>query len=272
MLLRRVVVTVVGGLLLSACQPAADDPTSSLPGVEQPDAAGVAFAGSGVASELAAAPDALPPLRALAPAGPGRLTARTDQPFLWTWSAPGRSTAPVTRLATTNPFGQTMTFLVEDIRSDADGTDWLRIRTGEFPNDDMTWIRASDVRLGSVSERIVVDLSERRLVRYVDGEVHTRLRIAIGDPDTPTVPGRYFVWARVRYTTPGGPYGTLALGLSGFSEVVRFGPNPGRLAIHGTADPTDRGRAVSLGCVRVHNDEIERLWSVPMGTPVLIRR
>ena len=165
-----------------------------------------------------------------------------------------------------------MSFLVQDVMRDPNGVDWVQIRTGEYPNGAKAWVRAADVRLATVNQRIVIDLSKRRLVRYIDGKVHTKLQVAIGDEDTPTVPGRYFVWARVRYSTTGGPYGKLALGLSGFSEVVRFGPSPGRLAIHGTSDPSDRGQAVSLGCVRVHNAEIDRLWSVPMGTPVLIRR
>jgi lipoprotein-anchoring transpeptidase ErfK/SrfK len=208
----------------------------------------------------------------IAPAGPGRLTALARQPFLRTWRDPGPAATTANRIATTNPFGQSMSFLVQDVMRDAAGTDWVQIRTGEYPNGAKAWIRAADVLLATVHQRIVIDLSERRLVRYVDGEVRTKLEVAIGDEDTPTVPGRYFVWARVRYSTPSGPYGKLALGLSGFSEVVRFGSSPGRLAIHGTDDPSDRGQAVSLGCVRVSNAEIDRLWDVPMGTPVLIRR
>jgi hypothetical protein len=242
----------------------------------EPGAPSVEFAGSGFEpTGSPIAPDELQPDpfdRALGPAGPGRLTARADQPFLWTWRDPGPAASTGNRIATSNAFGQSMSFLVQDVMRDPNGTDWVRIRTGEFPNGAKAWVRAADVRLATVDQRIVIDLSKRRLVRYIDGKVHTKLKVAIGDEDTPTVPGRYFVWARVRYATTGGPYGKLALGLSGFSEVVRFGPSPGRLAIHGTSDPSDRRQAVSLGCVRVYNAEIERLWSVPMGTPVLIQR
>lgn len=242
----------------------------------EPRESSVGFADSGFApTGPPLAPDAPipdPADRPLVPAGPRRLTARAEQPFLWTWRDPGPAGSNAGRIATTNPFGQSMSFLVQDVMRDATGTDWVRILTGEYPNGAKAWVLATDVRLSTVTQRIVVDLSERRLVRYMDGKAHTKLEVAIGDEDTPTVPGRYFVWARVRYPTPGGPYGKLALGLSGFSEVVRFGPSPGRLAIHGTNDPSDRGQAVSLGCVRVHNAEISRLWSVPMGTPVLIRR
>jgi lipoprotein-anchoring transpeptidase ErfK/SrfK len=43
------------------------------------------------------------------------------------------------------------------------------------------------------------------------------------------------------------------------------------MAIHGTADPGDRGAAVSHGCVRVSNADLEALREIPLGTPVVIR-
>jgi L,D-transpeptidase catalytic domain len=207
-----------------------------------------------------------------APEGPARLVARPFEPFLWTWRDPGPGANEAFRLAADNPFGQRVSFLVEDLFRDRDGTDWARILTGEHPNGAQAWIRARDARITPVDQRIVVDLSSRMLIKYVRGDVRARISVAIGDEDTPTVPGRYFVWARVRYFNPAGPYGKLALGLSGFSRVVQFGPAPGRLAIHGTADPSDRGQSISLGCVRVFNSQIGQLSNVPMGTPVIIRR
>ena len=59
--------------------------------------------------------------------------------------------------------------------------------------------------------------------------------------------------------------------MSGFSEVLTSLPGGGRMAIHGTADPSDRGQAVSFGCVRVYNRDMDRLQDVPMGTVVVIR-
>jgi hypothetical protein len=42
-------------------------------------------------------------------------------------------------------------------------------------------------------------------------------------------------------------------------------------AIHGTNQPQSIGRAVSHGCVRVRNEDIEKLYEmVPLGTPVYI--
>lgn len=278
-MLRRVfVITAASVLLLVGCAPDTDPtqllaattpepaPARALPAIGFADQ-GPANIGPFLAPNAPAAPAPGVPARSRRQA----LIASTDQALLRTWRHPGPSASVDDRLATSNAFGQQMSFLVQERWRDRSGTGWLRIRTGEYPNGDEAWVLARDVRLASVTQRIVVDLSERRLLRTVNGRVRTKVMVAIGQPSTPTVPGRYFVWARVRYPLPRGPYGALALGLSGFSEVVRFGPAPGRLAIHGTDDPSDRGRAVSLGCVRVYNAQIERLWNVPMGTPVIIR-
>ncbi|HXF57614.1 MAG TPA: L,D-transpeptidase [Actinomycetota bacterium] len=51
---------------------------------------------------------------------------------------------------------------------------------------------------------------------------------------------------------------------------VRLVVVEGRVAIHGTADPSDRGRHVSHGRVRVYNPERLPLRDVPLGTPVVI--
>jgi lipoprotein-anchoring transpeptidase ErfK/SrfK len=69
-------------------------------------------------------------------------------------------------------------------------------------------------------------------------------------------------------------YGAWALGISGYSDVLeQFGTGDGQIALHGTDDPTDLGREVSNGCVRLDNQAITSLAkALPLGTPVTIRR
>jgi lipoprotein-anchoring transpeptidase ErfK/SrfK len=169
------------------------------------------------------------------------------------------------------PRGGIPPLLVESARRVA-GELWLRVALPIRPNGSTAWVRASDVRLRPERERIEVDLSRRVLERYRDGELVQRLRVGIGAPGTPTPTGTFFVWVKVPFRDPAGPYGIYALGLSGFSEVLRDWPGGGRMAIHGTADPSDRGRAVSHGCVRVWNPDMATLTDVPLGTPVIIHR
>jgi lipoprotein-anchoring transpeptidase ErfK/SrfK len=188
-------------------------------------------------------------------------------------AAPGTA-RPSMHLGTENPWGQHLRLLVIRGATDDHGDFWLRVQIPIWPNGQTGWIAASDVRLAEVSDRVVIDLSERRLVRLRGDEPVARVRVAVGSAATPTPPGRYFVWAKVDTGRPSGPYGSFILGLSGFSEVIEpwteF-PGEPRLAIHGTDDPTDVGEAISKGCVRISNHLLRHIRDVPMGTPVVIQ-
>jgi lipoprotein-anchoring transpeptidase ErfK/SrfK len=203
---------------------------------------------------------------------PGTLLADAEHPSLPVHWRPGTA-RPFMRLDATNPWRQDLRLLVLNDAFDEAGDLWLRVQLPIWPNGQQGWVSAGDIRLAVTSERIVVDLSERRLVRYRDGEVVARMRVGVGAAGTPTPPGRFVVWAKVDTGRPSGPYGSYILGLSGFSEAIDPSDWPGdpRLAIHGTDDPADAGRAVSSGCVRVPNELLDALRDVPMGTPVLIR-
>lgn len=203
---------------------------------------------------------------------PGTLLARTADRSLDIHWEPGTE-RPYMRLDPINPWRQRLRLLVLNDARDADGDLWLRVQLPIWPNGQEGWVSAQDVGLLAAAERIVVDLSARRLVRIRGGDVVTRLRVAIGKSSTPTPPGRYVVWAKVDTGRPSGPYGSYILGLSGFSEAIHPSGWSGlpRLAIHGTDERSDAGRAVSAGCIRVPNELIGLLRDVPMGTPVVIR-
>lgn len=50
-----------------------------------------------------------------------------------------------------------------------------------------------------------------------------------------------------------------------------FNGGQGVLGIHGTNEPDKLGQDVSSGCIRLHNDVIDRLVNqigLPLGTPV----
>lgn len=66
------------------------------------------------------------------------------------------------------------------------------------------------------------------------------------------------------------PYGTTARRYMGVLGTRRLKMGDG-YAIHGTNKPETIGRSVSHGCVRMRNEDIERLYPmVPVGTPVYI--
>ena len=200
----------------------------------------------------------------------GTFVARSRTPNLQIWNGPSTSAGRRWAFPTRNPLGQPLEFLVAKAARDAGGEAWLRILLPIRPNGAAGWVKKTNVIVRKVQQHIVVDLSARTLLYYRDGKLADRFDVGIGRVETPTAKGTFYVWAQVPQASPTGPYGVFALGLSGFSPVLKDWPGGGRMAIHGTSNPGDRGLMVSHGCVRVFNDDMVRLTHVPMGTPVVI--
>jgi hypothetical protein len=188
--------------------------------------------------------------------------------FTQMWEEPNQA-EPAFVFDTKNPLGELAPMLVADARR-ADGEVWYEVYLPLRPNGRTAWLRAPDVKLRERDERIEVDLSKRILRYFVDGELMDRMNVGVGTPATPTGIGTFYVWLKVPYDNPNQAYGIMALGLSGYSPVLTDWPSGGRMAVHGTPNAGDRGRAVSHGCVRVYNEDMESLLHVPLGTPVII--
>ncbi len=149
---------------------------------------------------------------------------------------------------------------------------WYRVQLPVRPNGSVGWVRASDVRLSRVTTRIVVDLSDRRVTLFRDGQRVLSTTAAIGKPGTPTPTGRYYVNQRLLAADPSGPFGPGAVGISAFSPTLQYWAQGGPIAIHGTNTPYKLGLAVSYGCVRIANGHLLRLFDeADEGTPVVIR-
>ena len=176
-------------------------------------------------------------------------------------------------LDTRNPFGQRTSLLVVDAVRDDAGDPWYEVSLPIRPNGSTGWMWGADLRVRRARDRLVIDLSDRTLDHFRDGTRLDRFTVGVGSQDAPTTPGTFYVWARVPQSSSYGPYGVYALGLSGFSDTLtEFEGSNGRIAIHGTSDPGDRGQRVSHGCIRVYNPDMATLTHLPMGTPVVIRR
>ncbi|GAB4244963.1 MAG: hypothetical protein Kow00129_04700 [Thermoleophilia bacterium] len=134
--------------------------------------------------------------------------------------------------------------------------------------------------LTSLVGRIKIDLSERRLYFYEDGELARTYPVAVGQPRYPTPTGEYRIVNKARNPTwtpppspwadglepvppgPGNPLGTRWMGLSA--------PHVG---IHGTYASYSVGTAASHGCIRMYIRDVEELFElVSVGTPVDIVR
>ena len=258
MISRRVLaVALVGALAGVACTSASATPPATAPRV----------AATSQAPRIVSAKTADP-----GPVLPrGTFVAESRTRWLTIWRGPSTDAGKRWAFPTRNPVGQTLQFLVAKTARDRNGDPWLRILLPIRPNDAAGWVRMGEVTVQRIHQRIVVDLSEKSLRYYRDGHLQHDFSVGIGRPETPTAVGTFYVWAQVPQASSSGPYGVFALGLSGFSPVLTDWPGGGRMAIHGTANPGDRGQMVSHGCVRVFNDDMVDLRRVPLGTPVVIK-
>lgn len=176
------------------------------------------------------------------------------------------------RFDTLNANGHVTVIQIRGLVKDDCGMLWYYASLPMRPNGVSGFVAARDVEVRKVQTKIVVDLSQRRLTFYRDGEVALTATTAIGAPQWPTPTGRYYVNQRLRLSDPSGPYGPGAIGISAFSDVLQGWTQGGPIAIHGTNAPQLIGQAVSHGCIRVRNDLLLRLFrATPAGTPVIIR-
>jgi hypothetical protein len=179
---------------------------------------------------------------------------------------------PFAAFDTVNANGHAMVFRVRGVTRDGCGQGWYYAALPARPNGVAGFIMARDVRILKVRTRIAVDLSERQLVLYRDGEPVLTAPVAVGHPDTPTPTGRYYVNQRLIASDPSGPWGPAAVGVSAFSDVLQEWSQGGPIAIHGTNDPSSIGHAVSHGCIRLDNTVLRRVFNAAeAGSPVIIR-
>jgi hypothetical protein len=170
-----------------------------------------------------------------------------------------------------NDNGHATVFEVRGTVKDGCGRLWYDAALPMRPNGVRGFVAARDVVTFRVRTRLVVDLSERQLTYFNDGEPRRKATVAVGAPSTPTPTGRYFVNQRLIASDPGGPWGPAAIGVSAFSDVLQEWAQGGPIAIHGTNQPSSIGHAVSHGCIRLPNSTLRKLFAAtPAGTPVII--
>ena len=110
----------------------------------------------------------------------------------------------------------------------------------------------------TLSYQIEVSINGRWLKLFHNGALQKQYPIAVGRILYDTPVGNYIIINKA--PNPGGPFGTMWMSLSKQSY-----------GIHGTNDPSSIGKAVSRGCIRMQNKDVEELSRIiPIGTPVNI--
>ena len=160
-------------------------------------------------------------------------------------------------------------------RLDAKGDpSWYRVSVPGRPNGRTGWVRAASLEIRPVEERLIVRRGERRF-EFWDGDRLVRAgKVAVGKPGAETPLGLFYVTWKFdpRIDPAWAILGSYAFETSAYSKLTDW-PGGGIVGLHGTPWPSLLGQAVSHGCVRMSNANVEFLRArVPLGTPVAIVR
>ncbi|VBB05400.1 Hypothetical protein LUCI_0609 [Lucifera butyrica] len=118
---------------------------------------------------------------------------------------------------------------------------------------------------------LLINIPSRTMDFYIGHHLVKQYRVAVGKADTPTPLGTYSIFykevnpawyppERPGFSVPSGPDNPLGYRWMGFWE---------NYGIHGTNAPWAIGMAVSNGCVRMREEDVEELYaSIPCGAVV----
>ncbi len=147
--------------------------------------------------------------------------------------------------------------------------DWVQVMLPSKPNDSTGWIRSSELTEAHSRFLIKVHLGNRSLEVFEDNELVDTWPVAIGADATPTPTGRTFVLGQIIDDKQ--PFSPVILPLGSHSATLdSYGGGPGTVALHGWTNSSVFGKAVSHGCVRVPDEALALLRTVPTGTPVIV--
>jgi lipoprotein-anchoring transpeptidase ErfK/SrfK len=149
---------------------------------------------------------------------------------------------------------------------------WVEVRVAQRPNGSTAWLPGRDVTLGSTPYRIVVHTAATHLALYKNGRLVFSAPAGVGTADDPTPHGDYFVAFDEPPLSPG--YGAFIMVTSAHSQAISDwdGSGDAVIGIHGPlgmdAAIGTTGARISHGCIRLHEQALEKLTQVPAGTPI----
>jgi len=110
------------------------------------------------------------------------------------------------------------------------------------------------------ARRIVVSLPDRKLALIENDEIVSIYPVAVGAPHSPSPVGTFNVVTRVANPTYYKPGKVIAPGATNPIGTRWIGLSAKGYGIHGTDSPKSIGYAKSHGCIRLRNEDVERLF------------
>jgi lipoprotein-anchoring transpeptidase ErfK/SrfK len=163
---------------------------------------------------------------------------------------------------------------LDAVHSKAGKPTWYRISVPGRPNGRTGWVRAGALELHPVAKRLIIFRGARRFEFWSGNRLVRSGRVAIGKPGAETPLGLFYVTDKFNpaIDPSWAILGAYAFETSAYSKLTDW-PGGGIVGVHGTPWPYLLGQAVSHGCVRMDNRDVEFLRNrVPLGTPVKIVR
>ncbi len=149
---------------------------------------------------------------------------------------------------------------------------WLKVRVVALPRGQTAWIPSAQVTLTWTQYYLIVDLNEKHLLLFRDGNLALYVPVGVGAPQTPTPVGRYFV--RFFTRSPNPAYGPFVIVTSCLASTDTAWEEEGTPVItlngpfESSALTASHGAAVSQGSVLLSDSDLQRLRPVPAGTPI----
>jgi hypothetical protein len=171
-------------------------------------------------------------------------------------------------------FRPQLVLALDVLRTKSGKPSWYRIAVPGRPNGRSGWVRAAALELHPVKKRLIIYRGARRF-EFWDGSRLVRSgRVAVGKPGAETPLGLFYVTDKFNPSIDPAwaILGAYAFETSAYSKLTDW-PGGGIVGVHGTPWPELLGQAVSHGCIRLDNRDVEFLRNrVPLGTPVKIVR
>lgn len=149
---------------------------------------------------------------------------------------------------------------------------WSKVLLPSRPNRSAGWVftGSDDFERAENDYLVTVDLAAFRMDVTEKGRSIGTWTVGTGSAQHPTPTGRTYVMASIKETVATfSPY-VLPLGSHSDSHET-FGGGPGTVALHGWPDDTPFGTASSDGCIRVPDDALDLLLTLPLGTVVIVK-
>jgi lipoprotein-anchoring transpeptidase ErfK/SrfK len=163
---------------------------------------------------------------------------------------------------------------LDAVRTKAGEPTWYRISVPGRPNGRTGWVRAGALELHPVEKRLIIYRGARRFEFWDRQRLVRSGKVAVGKPGAETPLGLFYVTDKFNPSIDPdwAILGAFAFETSAYSKLTDW-PGGGIVGVHGTPWPSLLGQAVSHGCVRMDNRDVEFLRNrVPLGTPVKIVR